>query len=123
MLGLHATGGSTNHTLHLVAMAKAAGITLTLQDFSDLCDSVPLLARVYVFFTQVALVTFGGAYAVLAYVNAQVVDVFGWLTAAQTVAGLGLAESTPGPLVIVLQFVGFMAGWNQPRPLDPEVSA
>ncbi len=86
-------------------------------------DAHPLLARVYVFFTQVALVTFGGAYAVLAYVNAQVVDVFGWLTAAQTVAGLGLAESTPGPLVIVLQFVGFMAGWNQPGPLDPAVSA
>jgi len=47
VVGLHATGGSTNHTLHLVAMAKAAGITLTLEDIADLSDTVPLLARVY----------------------------------------------------------------------------
>jgi chromate transporter len=51
-----------------------------------------------------------------------VVDL-GWLTAAQSVAGLALAETTPGPLVIVLQFMGFMAGWNQPGPLDPALAA
>ena len=58
--------------------------------------------------------TFGGAYAVLAYVNQAAVTQFGWITAAQAVDGLGLAESTPGPLIMVLQFVGFMAGWQAP---------
>jgi chromate transporter len=77
-----------------------------------------LYARVYLFFTQVALVTFGGAYAVLAYVNQQVVEGFGWISGAQAVAGLALAETTPGPLVIVLQFMGFMAGWNDPGALE-----
>ena len=81
-----------------------------------------LFTQVYVFFTQAALVTFGGAYAVLAYVNQQVVEVLGWVTPAQTVAGLGLAESTPGPLIIVLQFIAFMAGWNQPGAL-PQAQA
>lgn len=76
-----------------------------------------LYARVYLFFTQVAFVTFGGAYAVLAYVNQQAVEAFGWITQAQAVAGLALAETTPGPLVIVLQFIGFMAGWNDPGAL------
>ena len=82
-----------------------------------------LPTQVYAFFTQVALVTFGGAYAVLAYVQQQAVESLGWLTAAQAVTGLGLAESTPGPLVIVLQFVGFMAGWNDPGEWAPPAMA
>jgi len=82
-----------------------------------------LWSRLYVFFTQAALVTFGGAYAVLGYVTQHLVQDLGWLTAEQSVAGLALAETTPGPLVIVLQFMGFMAGWNQPGALDPAVSA
>ncbi|HEY7741117.1 MAG TPA: chromate efflux transporter [Steroidobacteraceae bacterium] len=69
-------------------------------------------AELYRFFTTAALITFGGAYAVLAWVSQQVVEVHGWLTQAETIAGLALAETTPGPLIIVLQFVGFMAGWN-----------
>jgi len=73
-----------------------------------------LWSRLYLFFTQAALVTFGGAYAVLGYVTQHLVHGLGWLTAEQAVAGLALAETTPGPLVIVLQFMGFMAGWNQP---------
>jgi chromate transporter len=73
-----------------------------------------LYSQVYGFFTTAALVTFGGAYAVLAYVGQQAVEAYGWLTQAETVAGLALAETTPGPLIIVLQFVGFMAGWNAP---------
>jgi chromate transporter len=68
----------------------------------------------YFFFTQAALVTFGGAYAVLAYVTQAAVDSFGWITQAQAVDGLALAETTPGPLIMVLQFIGFMAGWNNP---------
>jgi chromate transporter len=82
-----------------------------------------LYAQIYRFFTTAALVTFGGAYAVLAWVAQQVVEVHGWLTQAQTVAGLALAETTPGPLIIVLQFVGFMAGWNQPGAAGPAASA
>lgn len=70
-----------------------------------------LSVKIYLFFTQSAFVTFGGAYAVLAYVN-QAVVTNGWVTAAQTVDGLALAETTPGPLIMVLQFIGFMAGWN-----------
>ena len=82
-----------------------------------------LWSRLYLFFTQAALVTFGGAYAVLGYVTQHLVQDLGWLTAAQSVAGLALAETTPGPLVIVLQFMGFMAGWNQPGPLSPASAA
>jgi chromate transporter len=82
-----------------------------------------LWSRVYVFFSQAALVTFGGAYAVLGYATQHLVQDLGWLTAEQSVAGLALAETTPGPLVIVLQFMGFMAGWNQPGALDPAGSA
>jgi chromate transporter len=85
--------------------------------------SQSLWLRLYLFFTQAALVTFGGAYAVLGYVTQHLVQELGWLTAQQSVAGLALAETTPGPLVIVLQFMGFMAGWNQPGPLSPEAAA
>lgn len=70
----------------------------------------------YRFFTQSALVTFGGAYAVLAYVTQAVTTApYNWLTPPQAVDGLALAETTPGPLIMVLQFVGFMAGWNNPQ--------
>jgi chromate transporter len=79
--------------------------------------------RVYLFFTQAALVTFGGAYAVLGYVTQHLVAELGWLTAEQSVTGLALAETTPGPLIIVLQFMGFMAGWNHPAPLEPGAAA
>ena len=82
-----------------------------------------LWTAVYLFFTKAALVTFGGAYAVLGYVTSQLVDKLAWVTAEQSVAGLALAETTPGPLIIVLQFMGFMAGWNQPGPLSPLGSA
>jgi len=81
-----------------------------------------LHAQEYRFFTQAALVTFGGAYAVLAYVT-QAVGTFGWMTKAQAVDGLALAETTPGPLIMVLQFVGFMAGWNNPQGMSQTWSA
>ena len=70
-----------------------------------------LSVKLYLFFTQSAFVTFGGAYAVLAYVN-QAVVANGWVTATQAIDGLALAETTPGPLIMVLQFIGFTAGWN-----------
>lgn len=71
-----------------------------------------LAVRIYLFFTQTAFVTFGGAYAVLAYVNQAVVGSFGWLTTQQAIDGFALAETTPGPLIMVLQNIGFIAGWN-----------
>jgi chromate transporter len=70
-----------------------------------------VVTRLGWFFSQVAMVTFGGAYAVLPYVADHAVNARGWLTAPQMMDGLGLAETTPGPLILVLQFVGFLAGW------------
>jgi chromate transporter len=70
------------------------------------------LARMARFFTRVALVSFGGAYAVLPYVAQGAVESFGWLDARQMADGLALGETTPGPLIMVVAFVGFMGGWN-----------
>ncbi len=81
-----------------------------------------LHVQAYGFFSVAALVTFGGAYAVLAYVTQAAVGNFGWLTQAQAIDGLALAETTPGPLIMVLQFVGFMAGWNHPEGMSPAAS-
>ena len=81
-----------------------------------------LHAQEYLFFTQAALITFGGAYAVLAYVTQAAVGAYGWLSPSQAVDGLALAETTPGPLIMVLQFIGFMAGWNHPEGLTPTFS-
>jgi chromate transporter len=75
------------------------------------------------FFTKAALLTFGGAYAVLAYIAQAGVAQYGWLEGAQMIDGLGLAETTPGPLIMVVQFVGFMAGWNHAGELSPFVGA
>jgi len=77
----------------------------------------------YKFFSLAALVTFGGAYAVLAYVTQAAAGAYGWLTHAQAVDGLALAETTPGPLIMVLQFIGFMAGWNNPQGMSQTWSA
>ncbi len=71
------------------------------------------------FFTQAAFVTFGGAYAVLSYIADVVVTGYGWLTAAEMVRGLGLAESTPGPLIMVTEYVGFVAAWKTAPPDVP----
>jgi chromate transporter len=67
-------------------------------------------------------VTFGGAYAVLAYVNVAAVSTYGWLLPGQMVVGLGLAETTPGPLIMVVEFVGFVGAYQQPGDLDPLVA-
>jgi chromate transporter len=75
------------------------------------------------FFSKAAMVTFGGAYAVLPYVSQQAVENYGWLSAGQMLDGLGLAETTPGPLIMVLQFVGFLGGWNHAAPLSPLTTA
>ncbi len=76
-----------------------------------------------IFFSKAAMVTFGGAYAVLPYVSQQAVENYHWLGAGQMLDGLGLAETTPGPLIMVLQFVGFLGAWNQPGHLPPLLAA
>ncbi|GAB3782103.1 chromate efflux transporter [Nocardioides ungokensis] len=76
-----------------------------------------------VFFGGMALVTFGGAYAVLSYVAQAAVGTFGWLSAGEMVRGLALAESTPGPLIMVVQFVAFLGAYRHPGGLDPWVAA
>ena len=75
------------------------------------------------FFSKAVLVTFGGAYAVLPYVAQQAVKTHHWLAAGQMLDGLGLAETTPGPLIMVTQFVGFLGGWNHPGKLSPLLAA
>jgi chromate transporter len=74
------------------------------------------------FFSKASVVTFGGAYAVLAYITQAAVTKYGWLTANQMVTGLGLAESTPGPLIMVTEFVGFVGAYQHPGSLDPLVA-
>jgi chromate transporter len=71
------------------------------------------------FFSKAALITFGGAYAVLSYVNVAAVSQYGWLLPGQMVVGLGLAETTPGPLIMVLEFVGFVGAYQHPGDLSP----
>jgi chromate transporter len=75
------------------------------------------------FFSKAAMVTFGGAYAVLPYVAQQAVERHAWLTQLQMLDGLGLAETTPGPLIMVVQFVGFLGAWNHPGALPPLAAA
>jgi chromate transporter len=78
-----------------------------------------VLSQIAVFFSKMAMVTFGGAYAVLAYVAQQAVENYGWLKPGEMLDGLGMAETTPGPLIMVLQFVGFMAAFRDPGTLPP----
>jgi chromate transporter len=78
-----------------------------------------VLMKEALFFTGAAFVTFGGAYSVLSYVADVAVNQYGWLTADQMVQGLALAESTPGPLIMVTQYVGFIGAWNDPGPFSP----
>jgi chromate transporter len=82
-----------------------------------------VFTRIAIFFSQMAVVTFGGAYAVLAYVAQEAVGTYGWLAPGEMVDGLGMAETTPGPLIMVTQFVGFMGALRQPSGLDPLLAA
>ncbi len=78
-----------------------------------------VFSQIAIFFSKMAMVTFGGAYAVLAYVAQQAVDNYGWLQPGEMLDGLGMAETTPGPLIMVLQFVGFMAAFRDAGALSP----
>jgi chromate transporter len=84
--------------------------------------SANVFSQIAMFFSKMAVVTFGGAYAVLAYVAQQAVDHYGWLKPGEMLDGLGMAETTPGPLIMVLQFVGFTAAYRDPGSLSPMVA-
>jgi chromate transporter len=96
----------------LLWLVPVAAILLTLGPSS-------VYGQIAVFFSKMAMVTFGGAYAVLAYVAQQAVGAYGWLAPGEMLDGLGMAETTPGPLIMVLQFVGFMAAFRDPGALSP----
>ena len=81
-----------------------------------------VLWQIGAFFSQLAIVTFGGAYAVLAYMAQEAVQGFGWLQPGEMADGLGLAETTPGPLILVTQFVGYLAAFRAPEPFSPLVA-
>ncbi|MFO1062218.1 MAG: chromate efflux transporter [Dongiaceae bacterium] len=81
-----------------------------------------VFSQIATFFSTMAVVTFGGAYAVLAYVAQQAVGTYHWLQPREMLDGLGMAETTPGPLIMVLQFVGFLAAYRTPGPLPPLAS-
>ncbi len=81
------------------------------------------LFREGLFFSKAAVVTFGGAYAVLPYVAQEAMFHYGWLRPGQMMDGLGLAETTPGPLIMVVQFVGFVGAWQHPEGLPPLLAA
>jgi chromate transporter len=83
-------------------------------------DSV--FGKIGLFFSHMAVVTFGGAYAVLAYVAQQAVETYGWVAPGEMLDGLGMAETTPGPLIMVTQFVGFMGAYRDPGGLSPMVA-
>ncbi|MCA1243628.1 chromate efflux transporter [Stappia stellulata] len=81
-----------------------------------------VFANIAAFFSTMALVSFGGAYALLSYMAQVAVETNGWLTAGEMLDGLGLAETTPGPLILVTQFVGYLGGYRAPAPFDPAVA-
>jgi len=105
----------TLRTLALWSLAWAAPLVLVALVFGR----TSVFAQQGLFFSQTAVVTFGGAYAVLGYVAQKAVEHFGWLAPGEMLDGLGLAETTPGPLILVLEFVGFQAGHRHPGELTP----
>ena len=119
---LHHERPSTAHALKVLAAGLVAwGVPIGLVVWLAGTDSV--FVEEGLFFSGAALVTFGGAYAVLAYVAQNAVQVFGWLAPGEMVRGLGLAESTPGPLIMVVQFVAFLGAYRDPGTLDPWAAA
>jgi chromate transporter len=103
----------------------AVGLTLWIVPFLILLlwrGGPDVLAQEYLFFTKAALVTFGGAYAVLAYIAQVTVFHYHWLAPGHMIDGLALAETTPGPLIMVVQFVGFMGGWNSHGEFSPALA-
>ena len=114
--------------IRIAPLIRIAGICLALWIAPLLILSSWLgwhhaVAQEGIFFSKAALITFGGAYAVLPYVAQHAVEHYHWLTSDQMLHGFGLAETTPGPLIMVLQFVGFLGAWHNPGPLSPLTAA
>ncbi len=99
-------------------LAGALAAVLWLVPVALLLPSSGVYADIAWFFSKMAVVTFGGAYAVLSYTAQEAVQGYHWLSAPEMLTGLGLAETTPGPLILVMQFVGFLAGYRAPGPLS-----
>ena len=119
---LHHDAPSTSRSLKILVLGLAlwfAPVALAAIVFTR--DSV--FVDQGLFFSGAAVVTFGGAYAVLSYVAHQAVNVYGWLAPGEMVRGLALAETTPGPLIMVVQFVAFVGAYRNPGSLDPWVAA
>ncbi len=112
------TQPSLRHALTVIGIGLAAWLGPLLA-LAALFGPQSVFVTLGTFFSQAAMVTFGGAYAVLVYVGQQAVEHFGWVTPREMLDGLGMAETTPGPLIMVLQFVGFMAAYRNPGPLSP----
>jgi chromate transporter len=100
----------------LAAWWVPLGAVIAWRGFDD------ILSQQAIFFSKAAMVTFGGAYAVLTYLAQAAVERYGWLATGEMLDGLGLAESTPGPLILVTQFVGFIAAFRNPGDLPPAVA-
>ncbi|TFV66050.1 UNVERIFIED_ORG: chromate efflux transporter [Bacillus sp. AZ43] len=119
---LHTERPSTRRTLRVLAVGLLVwGVPVAA--FALLTGTDSVFTEQGVFFSGAAVVTFGGAYAVLAYVAQQAVQVYGWLAPGEMVRGLALAETTPGPLIMVVQFVAFLGAYRAPGELDPWVAA
>jgi chromate transporter len=119
---LHTGQPSARRTLRVLLIGLLVwGVPLAAAAVLTGADSV--FTQQGLFFSGAAVVTFGGAYAVLAYVAQQAVQVYGWLTPGEMVRGLALAETTPGPLIMVVQFVAFLGAYRAPGEVDPWVAA
>ena len=112
----------TRPTLGRALRVAALGLTLWWAPIAALflCrGEADVFTQIALFFSKLAVVTFGGAYAVLAYMAQQAVEHYGWLSAGEMLDGLGMAETTPGPLIQVVQFVGFLGAYRSPGSLPP----
>jgi chromate transporter len=115
---LHTEAPSTARTLRTLAIGLVVW-TAPIALAALVLGAASVFTAQGLFFAGTALVTFGGAYAVLAFVAQQAVQTFGWVTAGDMVHGLALAETTPGPLIMVVQFVAFLGAYADPGPLSP----
>jgi chromate transporter len=120
--GLHHEAPSRRHTLVLLVAGLALWFTPVFAA-AALFGSDSVFVEQGKFFSGAAVVTFGGAYAVLAYVAQQAVNSYHWVTGSEMVHGLALAETTPGPLIMVVQFVAFLGAYQDPGSLNPWVAA
>jgi chromate transporter len=112
----HLSPSGKNSMAILVSFAFLWAIPVILLYFLPISK---LFFKEALFFSKASFLTFGGAYSVLAYIAQAGVEQYAWLTGPQMMDGLGLAETTPGPLIMVVQFVGFMAGWHYPGNVSP----